>query len=210
LKGCFSFCLFGDQDKYRKGLLKNIELIRKYYPTWDIVVYVSPDCVDFVSKMEDVKMIETGNDGYANLLYRFNPLADNYDIVCVRDADSRIHARDRWCIVNFMMSSYTAYTIQDHPYHTYPIMGGLFGIKKGHPMFSMRDLNKAIATHCQYTTDTTFLEHNFERKNMITYGVDCKIPTPIQNQEFCGQVMLFRGDEEYCEFTHPENITTNG
>ena len=208
LKCCFSFCLFGDQDKYRKGLLKNIELIRQHYPSWDIVVYTSPDCMDFMKS--DIKIIPTGDSGYANLLYRFKPLFDKYDIVCVRDADSRVHERDRWCIQDFIVSPYTAYTIRDHPFHTYPIMGGLFGIKKGHPMFSMRDLNKAIETPCRYTTDTTFLEYNFERKNMVSYGIDRQIPIPIQNQEFCGQVMLFRDGEEYCEFTHPENITTNG
>jgi len=219
LKGCFSFCVFGDQDKYRKGLLKNIEIIHQYYPSWDIVVYTSPDCMDFIKS--DVKIIPTGDSGYANLLYRFKPLFDNYDIVCVRDADSRVHERDRWCIQDFIVSPFTAYTIRDHPFHTYPIMGGLFGIKKGHPMFSMRDLNKAIETPCQYTTDTTFLETNFERKNIVVYSYNSSgvtntnettrvIPTPIQNQEFCGQVMLFRDGEEYCEFTHPENITTNG
>jgi len=222
LRCCFSFCLFGNQDKYRRGLARNIALIREHYPTWDIRAYVSPDCEEF-AKTLGIGIIPTRHQGVANTLDRFHALFCDYDVVCIRDADSRIHARDRWCIDHFMNSSYTAYTTRDHPYHTYTIMAGLWGIKRGHPMFSMREIETFITTsRLEYISDAVFLENNLSRKNLVVYSYDpegirkdtsetvCVIEEPIRNQEFCGNVMLFEGETETPEFTHPESIQTNG
>ena len=222
LRCCFSFCLFGNQDKYRKGLIRNVGMIREQYPTWDIQVYVSPECVEFARSL-GITVISTGHEGVANTLNRFHALFCDYDVVCIRDADSRIHARDRWCIDHFMNSSYTAYTTRDHPFHTYSIMAGLWGVKRGHPMFSVRDINSFMSTSpLEYISDAVFLERNLNRKNFVVYSYDpegirkdtsetvCVIEEPIRNQEFCGNVMLFKGETETPEFTHPESIQTNG
>lgn len=218
LKVCVSFCLFGTQEKYRKGMARNVEMIRDYYPTWDIHVYASPDCEEFVTSL-GVTAFFTRVDGFVNVLYRFQALFGDYDVVCIRDADSRIHARDRWCINHFLNSPFTAYTIRDHPFHTYPVMGGLWGVKRGHPLFTSKDIDRFVSTsHTGYTTDTTFLEHSLSRKNMIVYSYDpkgvrndptetvCVIGEPIRNQEFCGNVVLFTDNGETPEFTHPDSI----
>lgn len=52
------------------------------------------------------------------------------EVMMVRDADSRIHWRDRWCIREFMKSPYVAHTIRDNGQHTAKIMGGLWGLRK--------------------------------------------------------------------------------
>jgi len=218
LRGCFSFCLFGDQDKYRKGLARNVEMIRDYYPTWDIRVYASPDCVDYVRSL-GVTVIGTEHDGLKNTMERFRALFCDYDVVCVRDADSRIHARDRWCINEFMNSTYTAYTTRDHPYHGYRIMAGLWGVKRGHPLFSERDISHFIdTTEFEYVSDARFLETHLPRKNMVVYSYDptgvlgdssetvCVIEEPIRNHNFCGNVMLFTENGEIPEFTHAKTI----
>jgi len=224
LKGCFSFCLFGTQEKYRKGMARNVEMIQAHYPHWDIRIYASPDCEEFARSLSvsGVTTIATHADGFVNVLYRFHALFETYDVVCVRDADSRIHDRDRWCIEHFLRSPFTAYTIRDHPFHTYPIMGGLWGIKRGHPLFSPRDLEQfAQTSHTGYTTDTTFLEKTLSRKNLVVYSYDpkgvrndesetvCVIGEPIRDQNFCGNVMLFGSEGEFPEFTHPESVEAN-
>lgn len=218
LRGCFSFCLFGDQDKYRKGLARNVEMIREYYPNWDIRVYASPDCIEYVTSL-GVTAISTGHEGLANTLERFRALFCDYDLVCVRDADSRIHARDRWCIHEFMNSPYTLCTTRDHPYHGYVIMAGLWAIKRGHPRFSEAGLKDFIdAGAFDYTSDARFLETHLSRKNMVVYSYDprailgsssetvCIIQEPIRNHNFCGNVMLFNENGETPEFTHAESI----
>lgn len=214
LKGCFAFCLFGTADKYRKGMLKNIEMIQELYPTWDIHLYVGNDCDQFDW---GVSTHHTHREGFVNVFYRFYSLFDSeYDVVCVRDADSRIHSRDQWCIDHFLHSDFTAYTIRDHPYHMYPVMGGLFGIKRNHPLFSRKELDDEVSKPAKYASDTSFLERVFDQTNMIVYSYDPSgllpsqnvqlIETPITNQNFCGNVMLFKEDgSEYPEFTHPEN-----
>jgi len=73
----------------------------------------------------------TGIAGIVNMVHRFFPIDDpNVEIMMVRDADSRIHWRDRWAINQFVNSSYVAHTIRDHAEHKCRLMGGLWGIKK--------------------------------------------------------------------------------
>jgi hypothetical protein len=132
----FSFCIFGENPKYCRGLLKNIELIKEYFPTWKIWVYIGdsiPEQLDSQLRQEPcVERIYTQKSGMINKVYRFFPI-DNPDIeVCiVRDTDSRIHARDRSCIQDFLNSDMTFHIIRDHPNHFHKIMAGMFGMKQG-------------------------------------------------------------------------------
>lgn len=216
VRGAFSFCLYGPYtDKYYRGLQENVRLIRSYYPNWDILVYAAPESVEFVSSIPSVCCIPTGKSGAVNMTYRFLVTAKtHYDIVCIRDTDSRIHARDRWCIDNFIDSPYSLYTIRDHPYHRYRIMGGLWGAK-----CSIHVNPDVLTAYCSkqdagYMFDTQFLEQHIDRKNMIVYSyvsdglfhdpnekirmIECSLP----DGDFCGNVVLFREDgSSYNEFT---------
>jgi hypothetical protein len=74
----------------------------------------------------------TGKIGPILMMYRFLPIDEpEVELMMVRDADSRIHVRDRWTIHEFIKSQHKAHVIRDHPYHTTPLMGGLWGLKKG-------------------------------------------------------------------------------
>ena len=126
--GVFSFCLYGSETNYYTGLLENIALIKEYYPTFSIMVYKGV-CDESWIIPEGVEVIETGVAGNINTLYRFIPLRTR-DVGFVRDADSRIDARDRWCIDEFLKSSKTYHVIRDHMWHTSRIMAGTFGWKR--------------------------------------------------------------------------------
>jgi hypothetical protein len=217
IHGCFSFCLFGPQtDKYYTGLAKNVDIIHQKYPNWDIRVYVSPEAELFVRSLR-VTCIPTGQTGFANVLHRFKSVLDkSYDVVCVRDTDSRIHERDEWCINDFLDSPARVYTIRDHPWHTYRIMGGLWGAKRGGAHFDLEELTRFCAENpMQYTADTTFLDKHLELAPMTVYSYRTDgvlglpnesvrvIEPPIVDDAFCGNVMLFREDgEEFYEFKH--------
>lgn len=211
-KGCFSFCLYGPYtDKYYKGLLENVRLIQQHYPTWDIHVYASPEAETFVHNIPGVLCFPTHRYGPINMVYRFlstcNP---KYGIVCVRDADSRIHERDRWCIEEFLKSSYKAYTIRDHPWHRYRIMGGLWGVKRGADSFTQSEVDSycQIATS-EYTVDTNFLDATV-RQPLLVFSHDPmglfgnpneKVVVIEQPGDFCGNVVLFdENGKEYNQF----------
>ena len=59
----FSFILFGSQDKYCKGVQKNVELINKYFPEWFIWIYVGDNVpsniINILENNNRVKLIYT-------------------------------------------------------------------------------------------------------------------------------------------------------
>ena len=216
LHGCFSFCLYGQYtDKYYRGLAENIPLIREHYPKCDIKVYASPEASPFVSKL-DVILHTTPEDSSRNMSYRFLPTFTNdYEFVCVRDTDSRVHARDRWCINTFLESSFTTYTIRDHSCHTYRIMGGLWGCK-GKINISPEVLIRFVTENPnRYTLDTDFLNtyvHPLIRFSFLVFSFKPDgvlgdstetikmIDYPLANQEFCGNVVLYGNSVSFHEF----------
>lgn len=123
----FSFCIYGTEVNYYSGLLENIQIIREYFPDFEIYIYKG--ICDPSWTFEKCKIIETGKSGLVNTLYRFLPLADA-EVGFVRDADSRINERDRWCIQEFMKSDKNYHIIRDHYWHKSLIMAGMFGWKK--------------------------------------------------------------------------------
>lgn len=212
VRGCFSFCLYGEYTtKYSLGLSRNVELIRQHYPQWDIVVYAAPEAEEYVRSL-GVKCVPTGQTGAVNMTYRFLPVTDpTYDVVCVRDADSRINERDRWCIQHFLRSPYSFYTIRDHPWHRYRIMGGLWGAKRGHVFDAAVLTDYCGRIEAGYTSDTQFLEKYATVTNGVVYSYhpsglfgdsNEKIVVIDCSGDFCGNVILFDGDgNEYPQFT---------
>ena len=144
----FSFCLYGTEPNYYTGLLENIAIIKQYYPDFDIVVYKG-ECDPSWVLPEGVTIDITNRPGPINALLRYIPL-NTADVGFVRDADSRINERDRWCIDQFLKSDKSYHTIRDHYWHQSKLMAGTFGWKR--PMTLM------IPTHeAGYGFDEHFL-----------------------------------------------------
>lgn len=133
----FSFCLYGPENpKYYRGLLENIYLAGKYFPTWKVYVYYAPDVteqmIETLKPCSSVVLRPTGVLGPVNMIKRFFAIDEpEVELMMVRDADSRIHWKDRWAIRDFLATpECTVHTIRDHTEHTAPLMGGLWGIRK--------------------------------------------------------------------------------
>lgn len=132
----FSFCLYGGEvPRYYQGLLENLALIGKYFPTWKVYVYYAPDVtekmINHLAACTSVVLRPTGDHGAVNMIHRFYAIDEpDVEIMLVRDADSRVHWKDRWAIRQFVASGYNAHTIRDNVEHTACMMGGLWGIKK--------------------------------------------------------------------------------
>lgn len=145
----FSFCIYGTERNYYEGLLENIQIIREYFPDFEIYVYKGICDPSWV--FENCKIIETEKEGAINMLYRYLPLTFA-DIGFVRDADSRVYERDRWCISEFLKSDKLYHLVRDHYYHKEPIMGGIFGWKK--PI----NIDLGLDATISYSQDMTYLK----------------------------------------------------
>lgn len=135
----FSFCLYGTSPHYYRGLIENIKIIQEFFPDFSIYVYLG-ECDPTWVLPDGVTVIHTEKSGAINAWFRYKPLAFA-EIGFVRDADSRITERDRWCIAKFLESDYSYHSIRDHHWHRSPIMAGLFGWKKPYPVLIDENVN---------------------------------------------------------------------
>lgn len=136
----FSFCLYGTDLKYYLGLEENLRLINTHYPDYSIYIYIGKTRLDdyvseVITKYNNVIVVETFKDGAVNMLYRYKPLLlHNIENVIIRDTDSEVNERDRYCIndfindndsVNDKKDKFTCQVIRDHFWHKSKITGGL-------------------------------------------------------------------------------------
>lgn len=225
-----SFCIYGSNEKYCRGLLENIQIITDKMSEFNIFIYVGDNVQEQWIKMyreyDKVKLIYTNRIGHDNMINRFFAIDDDsVDLMIVRDADSRIHDRDLWCIYNFVHSDFGAHTIRDHPYHLTEIMGGLWGLKKGILNKPIKELyqfyNSTNTTINKIQHDQYFLRdmiYHLIKDNLIVYISSQKltlqtgekhlfIPFHIKNNDFCGQVIDYKGSIPYKVYEISE--TTN-
>jgi hypothetical protein len=164
----FSFCLYGPENpKYYRGLLENIFLAGKYFPTWKVYVYYGPDVeeamIHHLEACTSVVLRPTGVTGPINMIHRFYAIDEpEVDLMMVRDADSRIHWKDRWAIREFVnRPQFVAHTIRDNIQHTAEMMGGMWGIRKSSGL-------NMHAEYAAYTEDTEKGHRNGHDQNFLT------------------------------------------
>lgn len=219
----FSFCLYGTNPKYTHGMIANAELIQQYYPEARTIVYIAGDVPSYIRDRlltyPSVIFKEiTDASGCSPFFDRFKAIDEpDCDIMFVRDADSRIHARDRACIADFLdRPDKTLHIIRDHAAHWYQIMGGMWAIRKAHMRgLTMSQLILEWSTSnnmTEYMDDEEFLKlniyrptdaliHDRYRQHEPLY-MHSPFRVPIINNLFVGQVHLFREDgTEYTEFS---------
>ena len=221
MKKVFSFSLFGREEiglleKYWRGLYRNIELIHTHFPEWYIYVWVGDnvpeDIILKLSEEKNVKLLPTNQSGLVNMTYRFFSIDEpDVEVMCVRDADSRITERDRACVEDFLASDKLFHIIRDHPNHHHPVMGGMWGIKKGLLQAPLQDLFhhwKETHATCHFWNDMDFLKEVFyphslfyalihdELQSLEPHSMHTpfRVPLDEQKQHFIGQVYEFNKD----------------
>lgn len=204
----FSFCLYNPYNEfYYEGLLENVRIIHEHFPGWGIFVYIGNDVPDwFVDVLvgKGITIRKTDETGSINMLYRFLAIEEpGVDLMIVRDADSRVHWKDRWAIREFVNSSYGAHAIRDNPVHVIPMMGGLWGLRRSAAVpvlccFQHYKDNQVIVS--DVGKDQTFLNLYVwprVRQNLLVHtsiayntGYDTIVPFPFKwtNDIYCGRV----------------------
>lgn len=144
----FSFCLYGPENPYYyRGMLENLELIRKHFPDWKVYIYLGNDVPEHtrerLASYPFVVLRETGITGPKTMVHRFFAIdEDEVDLMLVRDADSRVHWKDRWAIREFLRhTQYVGHAIRDNVVHKIELCGGLWGMRKI-PGVSLRALHE--------------------------------------------------------------------
>ena len=143
----FSFCLYGPPNPryYPTPMIQNIELIQNHFSDWKVYLYVSPDVdsefLQQVSQYSNVVLKHTGKLGTINRLERLFAIDEpEVETMFVRDADSRVHWKDRWAINDFLSKpQFIAHVIRDHKEHGAYILAGLWGMHKV-PEINIREL----------------------------------------------------------------------
>jgi hypothetical protein len=127
MRKALSFSLWGNDPKYVVGMRKNIELAARYYPGWEVWVCTTEEHRDFECDRKIVYDFDAMPD---SLFWRIKIATyDFLDIVCIRDADSRISARERDAVAEWEESETALHVMRDHPAHGAPIMGGMWGCR---------------------------------------------------------------------------------
>jgi hypothetical protein len=216
----FSFCIYGAKPIYCEGMVRNLEAIAIHYPTFETHIYTGNDVPEgYLRRYASFPLTTIHRlpfTGGRLTFHRFLAIdLPGVDLMIVRDADSRMTDRDRWCIDDFIDSGWQIYCVRDHKYHTREIMAGLWGMRRI-PGFSMGKAFNEFAPGYHdidaYQADQDFLRNVIYRKfKGVTLAYSPNWSYPGENHrmitlerkdgyDFCGNVILVEDGEESPQF----------
>ncbi len=203
MKNIIAYSLWGDGLMYWKGALENIKLNNIYFPDWISRFYIDKTCKkELIETIKgdnvEVILVEMENS-FSGMFSRFYAASDpNVNIMLSRDCDSRLSDREFATINEWIASDKDFHIMRDHPFHTVPILGGMWGCRNG----LLKNMNNYIAQwdfFAQKGCDQDFLgqliypiikDRALEHSEFgLKYGGDIKpFPTERKNYEFIGDV----------------------
>ena len=216
-----SFSLWGTNVGYYLGAIKNVELAYKIYPNWICRFYCANnadkkflDDIMYMDKTELVIMNEP--DTWFGMFWRFFA-ADSDDVVISRDTDSRLSEREREAVDEWLNSKYDFHIMKDHPMHTVPILGGMWGARNGilkgikSSILEYKNTNQYIDG---YHNDQNFLSEQIYSKVVDnakihdTFGLNLPFPSKRRGREFIGQSI--DENENEADRMHGDMIISSG
>lgn len=136
MKKIISYSLWGNNERYTHGALRNSELASEIYPDWICRFYIGKsvpdDIIKSLKKKDNTQLILMNKPGdWYSMFWRFLPASDsNVDVMISRDCDSRLTVRERAAVEEWLKSDKLFHIMRDHPYHKTEILGGMWGVKK--------------------------------------------------------------------------------
>lgn len=133
-----AYSLYGNQERYTIGAIKNAILAQRHFAGYKIRFYTGASVPESIKQtlqlFPNVEIInEEGPEDHTAKLWRFKALADpEVDVVLSRDADARLTQRERIAHEDFLASNLDFHIMKDHPIgHNYKISAGMFAARKG-------------------------------------------------------------------------------
>ncbi len=178
-----SYCIFGEEQFYRRGLTKNIKLAAELFPEWICRIYAESTLdKNYLSSLErentEIIIKEKPTLPLDALHWRWLPMEEGHEAVIIRDVDTRLFQRDVNLVRDWLKNGKQYHVCRDHPGHKDPIMGGLWGGK--YPKIEIKKLwdrylrsnTKLISSHNKFANDQYFLSryiYPLIRKNLTVY-----------------------------------------
>lgn len=218
----FSFCLYGPKNPYYyNGLLENIYLIGLFFPDWKVYAYLGSDVTEEMRKtlasIPFVVVRDTGVTGSINMIHRFFAIDDpDVDIMIVRDADSRVHWKDRWAIRQFVTQpQFVGHIIRDNKVHNVAMMGGIWGLRKesginvhkeyelfvAQPRDNGAGYDQSFLAHCIYPKLLDRVLVHYSHGLVYSHETGVEFPFAWSNETFCGRPE----SKEYIERPEPKH-----
>ena len=217
MKNIIVYSLWGDNPIYWIGAQKNIELSKELYPGWICRFYIDENCDSELIKSLNGDNVEiilmkkldyryknlSDKFNHSGLFWRFFSLADSsVDYILSRDCDSRLSKRESDAVSEWLSSGKKFHIMRDHPYHTVPILAGMWGCKRD-ILNNIEDLLRFWSTYQRrgvfHAEDQDFLGqivYPIIKKDVmehsefnISFGGEIKkFPTERIDYEFVGDV----------------------
>jgi hypothetical protein len=129
-----SFSVYGHNSIYQTGIIRNLISARLKLPDYKVIVYLSSDQnKNFENELRQngALVLRQENTWAPNgMFWRFYPIfMKDAERIIVRDADSDIIDRDVAAIREWETSDKDFHIMRDHPLHSAPILGGMWGAK---------------------------------------------------------------------------------
>jgi hypothetical protein len=154
-----SMSVWGTNQKYLRGVRENAELMPRIYPGWELVVWTDAATRPFVTAPGATILVEENLGGIHGMFWRYFPLGwEGVNAILFRDADSRINPREAAAVQEWLAGPRQFHAMHDHPAHTVPLMGGMWGARGGGGLPSIRRLVERWSRWEAYGDDQRFLE----------------------------------------------------
>jgi hypothetical protein len=135
VKKVISFSLWGSDEKYCVGAIKNADLALEHYPGWVCRYHIGASTphpyIDRLQKKDNTEVILRREPGdWTGMFWRFEDASDlSVEVMISRDTDSRLSARESAAVSEWLASDKKFHIMRDHPYHATEILGGMWGVK---------------------------------------------------------------------------------
>ncbi len=210
-----SYSLFGQDPKYRDGMLRILRDLDPFYAGWNIVIYcdrLNHDALrpESLGPRVEVVLQQEISRGLEGAFWRFQAaLRPGVETLLFRDSDSLFTTREIEAVGQWLASRYDTHIIRDHPYHRSPVMAGLLGVK-GASLTVLRGLvrKRMLARRStEYGDDQVFLSEDFYprvRANALVH-TDCvryfpertqPMPPDRPGEIFVGAYAFLTADEQ--------------
>jgi len=207
MKKVITFSLWGTNNTYNIGAIKNAIIAKEKYPNFECWFYIHTETVpqniiDKLKILSNVHIIpKSGNlNTVKPMMWRFEAIDDpNVEIMMPRDTDTRILDREVQAVNDWLNSNTLFHIMRDHPHHKMKILGGMFGTKKLSNLNWKIEIDKIIQkSHRNY--DISFLEqiiYNRIKDNCVIhasfhkYEKNCKnFPSPFIDYHHVGEYVF--------------------
>ncbi len=197
-----SFSLWGVDEKYTLGAIKNAELAKTIYSDWICRFYIGTSTpIEIINKLksfdntEVIVMDEVGD--WNGMFWRFYAASDdNVRVMLSRDCDSRLNLREKAAVDEWLASDKSFHIMRDHPWHGTQILGGMWGFKNNNKI-NFKELINNYKKGGFYQVDQNFLREiiypvvvndSMIHDEFFNYNINKKpFPAKRNGQEFVGE-----------------------